>query len=144
MSSAREVARVMGIEKSPVLNHYAESIAGAATIRGFDQNQRFLETNIQLFDVYARPAFLNFALIEWIIFRMELLCSIIFAFSLIIVLSLSDSIVDPSKILFQPFVTCDVCCVFLTVFVYLFMQFYCILYRIMLDVESFIIVKITW
>ncbi|KAG0613483.1 hypothetical protein M758_6G106300 [Ceratodon purpureus] len=96
MSSAREVARVMGIEKSPVLNHYAESIAGAATIRGFDQNQRFLETNIQLFDVYARPAFLNFALIEWIIFRMELLCSIIFAFSLIIVLSLSDSIVDPS------------------------------------------------
>lgn len=96
MSSAREVARVMGIEESPVLNHYSESIAGAATIRGFGQNQRFLETNIQLFDAYARPAFLNFALIEWLIFRMELLCSIIFSFSLIIVLSFSDNIVDPS------------------------------------------------
>ncbi|KAG0629628.1 hypothetical protein M758_1G117700 [Ceratodon purpureus] len=96
MSSAREVARVMGIEKSPVLNHYGESIAGAATIRGFGQNQRFLETNIELFNVYARPAFLNFALIEWLIFRMELLCSIIFAFSLMIVLSFSDSIIDPS------------------------------------------------
>lgn len=106
MTSAREVARVMGIEKSPVLNHYSESIAGAATIRGFGQTQRFLETNIQLFDVYARPAFLNVALIEWLIFRMELLCSIIFSFSLMIVLSFPDNIMDPSKFWRQPSITC--------------------------------------
>lgn len=96
MTSAREVARVMGVEKSPLLNHYGESIAGAATIRGFDQNQRFLETNIQLCDNYARPAFLQFALIEWLIFRMELLCSIAFSFCLFIVLTIPDNVLDPS------------------------------------------------
>lgn len=102
MTSAREVARVMGIEKSPILNHYGESIAGAATIRGFGQTQRFLETNIQLFDNYARPAFLQFALIEWLIFRMELLCSIAFSFCLVIVLTLPDNALDPSKFEPQP------------------------------------------
>lgn len=97
MTSAREVARVMGVEKSPILNHYGESIAGATTIRGFGQSERFLETNIQLFDNYSRPTFLQFALIEWLIFRMELLCTTAFCFCLIIVLTLPDSVLDPSK-----------------------------------------------
>lgn len=95
--SAREVARVMGVEKSPILNHYGESIPGAATIRGFGQTQRFMDTNMQLCDNYARPCFLNFALIEWLTFRLELLCTIVFSFALMIVLLLPANAIDPSK-----------------------------------------------
>lgn len=94
--SAREVARVMGVEKSPILNHYGESIPGAATIRGFGQTQRFMDTNMQLCDNYARPCFLNFALIEWLTFRLELLCTIVFSFALMIVLLLPANAIDPS------------------------------------------------
>lgn len=102
MTSAREVARVQGVEKSPILNHYSESIAGAATVRAFGQNQRFLETNIELNDNYNRPAFLQFALIEWLIFRMELLCTVAFSFSLFVVLALPEGAVDPSNYNPQP------------------------------------------
>lgn len=101
MTSAREVSRVQGVEKSPIINHYGESIAGAATIRGFGQYHRFIDTNIQLFDKYARPAFLQFALIEWLCFRMELLCTLVFAFSMILVVSLPNKGVDPSKFSFK-------------------------------------------
>lgn len=101
MTSAREVSRLQGVEKSPIINHYGESIAGAATIRGFGQYQRFIDTNIELFDKYARPAFLQFALIEWLCFRMELLCTLVFAFSMILVVSLPNEAIDPSKFSFK-------------------------------------------
>lgn len=101
MTSAREVSRVQGVEKSPIINQYGESIAGAATIRGFGQYHRFIDTNIQLFDKYARPAFLQFALIEWLCFRMELLCTLVFAFSMILVVSLPNKATDPSKFSFK-------------------------------------------
>jgi ABC-type multidrug transport system fused ATPase/permease subunit len=46
MRSAREVARIMGVEKAPLLNHYRESIAGMPMIRAFGQDQQFMNTNI--------------------------------------------------------------------------------------------------
>jgi ABC-type multidrug transport system fused ATPase/permease subunit len=96
MRSAREVARIMGVEKAPLLNHYGESIAGAPTIRAFGQDQQFMNTNIRLFDNYGRPCFFNFTLMEWLIFRMELLCNFVFSFAMVLVVLLPDNTISPS------------------------------------------------
>jgi ATP-binding cassette subfamily C (CFTR/MRP) protein 1 len=99
MRSAREVARIMGVEKAPLLNHYGESIAGAPTIRAFGQEQQFMNTNIRLFDNYGRPCFFNFTLMEWLIFRMELLCNFVFSFAMVLVVLLPDNTISPSNAL---------------------------------------------
>jgi ATP-binding cassette subfamily C (CFTR/MRP) protein 2 len=96
MRLAREVARIMGVEKAPLLNHYGESIAGGPTIRAFGQDQQFMNTNIRLFDNYGRPCFFNFTLMEWLIFRMELLCSFVFSFAMVLVVLLPDNTISPS------------------------------------------------
>jgi ATP-binding cassette subfamily C (CFTR/MRP) protein 1 len=98
MKSAREVARLMGVEKAPILNHYSESIAGAVTIRSFVQQQQFMAMNIHLFDNYSRPCFANIALVEWIMFRMEFLCNLVFSLLMVIVLLLPDGVVSPSML----------------------------------------------
>lgn len=106
MKSAREVARVMGVEKAPILNHYSESIAGAVTIRSFVQQQQFMAMNIRLFDNYSRPCFANIGLVEWIIFRMEFLCNLVFSLLMVLVLLLPEGVVSPSMLssLFSSFI----------------------------------------
>ncbi|KAH9567461.1 hypothetical protein CY35_03G029200 [Sphagnum magellanicum] len=96
MRSAREVARLIGVEKSPILNHYGESIAGAATIRSFGLDQQFMDTNLELFDNYSRPCFTNAGMMEWLVFRMELLCSLVFSLSMVLVVLLPDGAISPS------------------------------------------------
>jgi hypothetical protein len=39
MASSRELVRIVSIQKSPIIHLFGESIAGAATIRGFGQEE---------------------------------------------------------------------------------------------------------
>ncbi|KVH87786.1 AAA+ ATPase domain-containing protein, partial [Cynara cardunculus var. scolymus] len=64
--SARELARLAGIERAPILHHFAESLTGAATIRAFQHQDRFIEKNLYLIDNHSRPWFHNVAAIEWL------------------------------------------------------------------------------
>ncbi|KAK6164386.1 hypothetical protein DH2020_001250 [Rehmannia glutinosa] len=77
MASSRELVRIVSIQKSPVINLFAESIAGAATIRGFGQEKRFMKRNLYLLDCFARPFFCSLAAIEWLCLRMELLSTFV-------------------------------------------------------------------
>ncbi|EXC22157.1 ABC transporter C family member 3 [Morus notabilis] len=55
--SARELSRLVGVCKAPVIQHFAETISGATTIRSFDHASRFQDTNLKLADGYSRPKF---------------------------------------------------------------------------------------
>ncbi|KAK0596010.1 hypothetical protein LWI29_011985 [Acer saccharum] len=72
-SSAKELMRINGTTKSLVANHLAESIAGAMTIRAFEEEDRFFAKNLDLIDTNASPFFHNFAANEWLIGRLEIL-----------------------------------------------------------------------
>jgi len=96
MESSRELVRIVGIQKAPIIHHFGESIAGAATIRGFGQEQRFRKKILYLFDCYARPFFYSFAAIEWLCLRMELLSTFVFAFSMALLVSFPIGTIDPS------------------------------------------------
>ncbi|KAD5960457.1 hypothetical protein R6Q59_013564 [Mikania micrantha] len=94
--TARELARLAGIEQAPILHHFAESLTGAATIRAFKQQDRFIEKNLCLIDNHSRPWFHNVAAIEWLCFRLNQLSNFVFAFSLVLLVTLPDGIIDPS------------------------------------------------
>ncbi|XP_022716768.1 LOW QUALITY PROTEIN: ABC transporter C family member 3-like [Durio zibethinus] len=96
ISSARELARLVGVCKAPVIQHFAETILGATTIRSFDQKSRFQETNMILTDSYSRPKFHVAGAMEWLCFRLDLLSSITFAFSLFFLISIPEGVIDPA------------------------------------------------
>ncbi|XP_040992853.1 putative ABC transporter C family member 15 [Juglans microcarpa x Juglans regia] len=94
--TARELARLAGIQRAPILHHFAESLAGAATIRAFDQENRFIGGNLGLVDNHSRPWFHNVSAMEWLSFRLNLLSNFVFAFSLVLLVTLPEGIINPS------------------------------------------------
>ncbi|XP_022745998.1 putative ABC transporter C family member 15 isoform X1 [Durio zibethinus] len=94
--TARELARLAGIQRAPILHHFAESLAGAATIRAFDQENRFIDANLGLIDNHSRPWFHNVSAMEWLSFRLNLLSNFVFAFSLVVLVTLPEGFINPS------------------------------------------------
>ncbi|XP_008438240.1 putative ABC transporter C family member 15 isoform X2 [Cucumis melo] len=94
--TARELARLSGIRQTPILHHFAESLSGAATIRAFDQEDRFFKTNLGLIDDFSRPWFHNVSAMEWLSFRLNVLSNFVFGFSLVLLVTLPEGIINPS------------------------------------------------
>lgn len=94
--TARELARLSGIQRAPILHHFGESLVGAATIRAFNQEDRFSDGNLGLVDNHSRPWFHNVSAMEWLSFRLNLLSNFVFAFSLVLLVSLPEGIINPS------------------------------------------------
>lgn len=91
------MARLSEIQRAPILHHFAESLAGAATIHAFDQEDRFTYTNLGLVDNHSRPWFHNMAAMEWLSFRLNILSNFVFACTLVVLVSLPEGIINPSK-----------------------------------------------
>lgn len=91
------MARLIGVCKAPIIQHFAETISGSTTIRSFDDECRFQDTSMKLIDGYSRPSFHKAAAIESLCFRMDILSSITFAFSLVFLISLPEGTIDPSR-----------------------------------------------
>ncbi|XP_015688097.2 putative ABC transporter C family member 15 [Oryza brachyantha] len=96
ISSARELARMVGIRKAPVLHHFSETVSGAATIRCFNQGQKFLRKSLVLIDDYSRITFHNSATVEWLCIRINFLFNLVFFVMLLILVSLPRNTIDPS------------------------------------------------
>ncbi|KAG8363121.1 hypothetical protein BUALT_BualtUnG0002400 [Buddleja alternifolia] len=95
--TARELARLAGIQRAPILHHFAESLSGAATIRAFGQRERFSNANLYLIDNHSRPWFHNVAAMEWLSFRLNQLANFIFAFSLVLLVTLPEGIINQGR-----------------------------------------------
>ncbi|KAK1417853.1 hypothetical protein QVD17_26987 [Tagetes erecta] len=96
LPSARELARLVGVCKAPVIQHFSETISGSTTIRSFNQKQRFQDTCLKLIDNYSRPKFHVAGALAWLGSRLDMLSSFIFAFLLIFLVSVPEGIIDPS------------------------------------------------
>lgn len=108
ITTARELARMVGIQKGPILHHFSESVSGAATIRCFNQEKLFVIKILNLIDDYSRVAFHNFAAMEWLSVRINFLFNIVFFLVLIILVTLPRSAIDPSKLFLS--LCCCCCC----------------------------------
>ncbi|XP_042032115.1 ABC transporter C family member 10-like [Salvia splendens] len=79
--SAKELMRINGTTKSLVANHLAESVAGVTTIRAFNEEDRFLEKNLELIDTNGSPYFNYFSANEWLIQRLEIISATVLSFA---------------------------------------------------------------
>ncbi|KAK9117460.1 hypothetical protein Sjap_016407 [Stephania japonica] len=95
IATARELARMVGTRRSPIVHHFSESIAGAAIIRSFNQKSWFLKKCFNLTDDYSRLAFHNAATMEWLCVRINFLFNLVFFLVLIILVSLPRAAIDP-------------------------------------------------
>uniref|UniRef100_A0A803MIJ7 ABC-type xenobiotic transporter n=1 Tax=Chenopodium quinoa TaxID=63459 RepID=A0A803MIJ7_CHEQI len=78
-ATAKELMRMNGTTKSLIANHLAESIAGAITIRAFEEEERFFAKSLDIIDMNASPFFHNFTASEWLIQRLETLSATVLA-----------------------------------------------------------------
>ncbi|KAI3703639.1 hypothetical protein L1987_73837 [Smallanthus sonchifolius] len=88
--SARELARLVGVYKAPVIQHFSETISGSTTIRSFDQKHRFQDTCLKLIDNYSRPKFHVAGALAWLGLRLDMLSSLIFAFLLVFLVTVPE------------------------------------------------------
>ncbi|KAM3744028.1 hypothetical protein ACB098_06G020800 [Castanea mollissima] len=93
--SARELSRLVGVCKAPVIQHFTETISGATTIRSFDEESRFRDTNMKLADANSRPRCNIAGAMEWLCFRLDMLSSVTIAFSLLFLISIPEGVIDP-------------------------------------------------
>uniref|UniRef100_A0A1I8JE23 ABC-type glutathione-S-conjugate transporter n=1 Tax=Macrostomum lignano TaxID=282301 RepID=A0A1I8JE23_9PLAT len=70
---SRQSRRLDSRSRSPILTNFSESVAGAAIIRAFRQQQRFIHISDDRVDCNARFYFLKVASNRWLGFRLELL-----------------------------------------------------------------------
>ncbi|XP_043695425.1 ABC transporter C family member 3-like [Telopea speciosissima] len=96
ISTARELSRLVGVCQAPIIQHFSESSLGSTTIRCFDQEERFINTNLKLVDEYFRPKFFLSGAMEWLCFRMDMLASITYAASLIFLISMLKGVLSPA------------------------------------------------
>ncbi|KAL5697636.1 ATP-binding cassette sub- C member 8 [Ranunculus cassubicifolius] len=86
-ASAREIIRINGTTKAPVMNYAAETSLGVATIRAFSMMNRFFHNYLKLIDADAKLFFHSNALMEWLVVRVEALQNLtLFTAALLLVL----------------------------------------------------------
>ncbi|XP_031488067.1 ABC transporter C family member 8 [Nymphaea colorata] len=93
LASSRELIRINGTTKAPVMNYAAETTFGAVTIRAFFEMERFIKKNLQLIDRDAKLFFYTNGAMEWVLLRVEALQNaIVFAATLLLVVLPSGTV----------------------------------------------------
>lgn len=107
ITSARELARLASVCRAPIVQHFGESFSGAATIRSFDQEFRFMERNLELIDIYMRPSLHNVGANEWLGIRMDFLSNLVFAFFLVLLAQVGTEALSWLTIIFPKLISAD-------------------------------------
>ncbi|EFJ30140.1 ATP-binding cassette transporter, subfamily C, member 24, SmABCC24 [Selaginella moellendorffii] len=95
LASARELMRINGTTKAPILNYFGEAMSGATTIRAFRKQEDFTRKILDMIDTNTSPFFHNFAAREWLIQRLESLWSAVLCSSALIMVILPPGTISP-------------------------------------------------
>ncbi|GKV36543.1 hypothetical protein SLEP1_g44664 [Rubroshorea leprosula] len=95
LASARELIRINGTTKAPVMNYAAETSLGVITIRAFNTADRFFQSYLKLVDTDAALFFLCNASLEWLVLRIEALQNLTVFTSALLLLLLPKGYVAP-------------------------------------------------
>ncbi|KAH1048139.1 hypothetical protein J1N35_038923 [Gossypium stocksii] len=98
LASARELIRINGTTKAPVMNYAAETSLGVVTIKAFNVVDRFFKNYLKLVDTDATLFFLCNAATEWLILRIEALQNMTIFASVFILILLPKGYVPPGLV----------------------------------------------
>ncbi|KAI3405616.2 YBT1 [Candida oxycetoniae] len=86
LTLSRELKRYESITKSPIHQHFSESLNGVATIRAYGIESRFMKQNLQAIDNNNRPFFYLWVANRWLSFRIDAVGSLVMFFAGVFVL----------------------------------------------------------
>ena len=76
ITTARQVKRIDSVTKSPIFNHFGETLSGSATIRAFDKIEQFELDNQRHIDYNQMFSILSYLSNKWLGIRIETLTGI--------------------------------------------------------------------
>lgn len=79
--ASRDLKRLESIQKSPLYQHFGETLVGVATIRAYGDERRFVRENLHKIDCYNRPYFYFWACNRWLGFRVDLAGALVSTFA---------------------------------------------------------------
>ncbi|CCK70379.1 bile acid-transporting ATPase YBT1 KNAG_0E01120 [Huiozyma naganishii CBS 8797] len=77
MAGSRELKRLDSITKSPIYQHFSETLVGVTTIRAFGDEMRFLKENLFKIDENNKPFFYLWVANRWLSFRIDMIGSFV-------------------------------------------------------------------
>lgn len=91
LTTSRELKRLDSISKSPIFQHFSETLVGVTTIRAFGDEQRFIKENLSMIDQNSMPFFYLWVVNRWLSFRIDLIGAlVIFSSGVFILLNINN------------------------------------------------------
>ncbi|XP_047065452.1 ABC transporter C family member 14-like [Lolium rigidum] len=93
LGTSRELTRLEGVTKAPIIDHFTETVVGATTIRCFNKESEFFQENLDRINSSLRMNFHNYAANEWLGFRLELLGTLVLSITAFLMISLPSNFI---------------------------------------------------
>ncbi|GME83267.1 unnamed protein product [Ambrosiozyma monospora] len=77
LTLSRDLKRFSSISKSPIYQHFTETLTGITTIRAYGDERRFLVQNLNYIDISNKPRFYISVSNRWLAFRTDVIGSAI-------------------------------------------------------------------
>lgn len=77
LAGSRELKRLDSISRSPIYQHFSETLVGVTTIRAFGDESRFMQENLHKIDENNKPFFYLWVANRWLAMRMDLIGSLV-------------------------------------------------------------------
>lgn len=93
IATSRELTRLQGVTRAPVIDHFTETFLGSPTIRCFGKEDEFYQTNLDRINSNLRMSFHNYAANEWFGFRLELIGTLVLSITAFLMISLPSNFI---------------------------------------------------
>lgn len=92
--SSRDLKRIESVQRSPLFQHFGETLSGVVTIRAYGDESRFIEESNLRVNTYNRPFIYLWATNRWLAFRIDLAGALVSSFSAMFVV-INAKTIDP-------------------------------------------------
>ena len=81
LRASRDLKRLESIQRSPLYQHFGETLSGISTIRAYGDERRFVRDNLSKIDNHHRPFFYLWACNRWLSFRVDIVGALVSFFA---------------------------------------------------------------
>ncbi|VTJ83521.1 Hypothetical predicted protein [Marmota monax] len=92
IASSRQIRRLSGASRSPVISHFSETLLGVSTIRAFGHEQRFIQQNREVVNENLVCFYNNVISNRWLSIRLEFLGNLMLFFTALLAVLAGNSI----------------------------------------------------
>ncbi|XP_040836568.1 multidrug resistance-associated protein 1-like isoform X1 [Ochotona curzoniae] len=93
VASSRQIRRLAGASRSPVISHFGETLAGVSTIRAFGHEQRFIQQNKEVVNENLVCFYNSIIANRWLAVRLEFIGNLMVFFAALLAM-LADNSID--------------------------------------------------